>query len=795
MHLRRVHFLARVAAAVFAAAAPGRAAPTLAPVATHNNGGANVMSVDWSYDDRFVASAQANAAGIPQLLVYSFLTNSVPTVATQFFSATQSGNAVRWNDSSHLLAAGLSSDGTTPEVYGYSFDSLTKTFSATSSADLGAAVSANAIAWRPGSSQFAVGGNDTTKEIQLYNFAGGAITPVASYEYFIIATVQQDAMDWRPGGGHVALGLDQATPSIHAASFNGSAFAFSASAYPNPSNAQPVKAVSWHPVTNVIAVAGGGASPKKVQLFSLATNGVPLLTEITNAQNTVTNQNVLSLDWAPAGDLLAAGLNLGSGSELRVFRFDRARGTLELLYENSLTLAVNAARWSRGGGYIATGDDSDTLTIFKVPYADLAITKTGTPVVVRPGSNLVYRLVVTNKGPDIAGDLVVTDSIRTNQVVYSGAVSSTGSCSYATGTVTCVISNLDAGRLATVTVTVAVSPLAFGAITNLAAVSARTPDLVVTNNFATFITLIDTDGDGIADPFDKCPYLVSTNNADADGDGVGDLCDNCLFTTNSTQTDTDGDGIGNACDNCPFNVNTNQLDGDGDGIGDACDKCPGLASTNQLDTDGDTVGDVCDNCPLNVNTNQFDSDGDAIGDACDNCPGFFSTNRVDTDSDSYGDACDNCPTVANDQADQDGDGVGNVCDPDLDGDGLPNWWETQYWDGLSTNFNPGSFSPDTYHDPDGDGSPNIEEYIAGTDPTDAASFFAVTALSNTPAVSLTFPSATGRLYDILFATNLLPGSWLPLQTNIPGGSNFTTFLDGGSATNRFYRIRGRLTNP
>ena len=37
--------------------------------------------------------------------------------------------------------------------------------------------------------------------------------------------------------------------------------------------------------------------------------------------------------------------------------------------------------------------------------------------------------------------------------------------------------------------------------------------------------ILDSDNDGIPDPFDNCPSTYNPNQADSDGDGVGDVCD------------------------------------------------------------------------------------------------------------------------------------------------------------------------------------------------------------------------------------------------------------------------------
>ena len=174
---------------------------------------------------------------------------------------------------------------------------------------------------------------------------------------------------------------------------------------------------------------------------------------------------------------------------------------------------------------------------------------------------------------------------------------------------------------------------------------------------------------------------------DADGDGKGDSVDNCPFASNRDQLDLDGDGVGSACDNCSGASNFSQLDTDGDGSGDTCDG----------DLDGDLIENVLDNCASipnkAINGVQQNLDGDAFGDVCDLdvdgdgfdnstdlCPIVSSPSNIDlpgqqcrrdSDLDGIFDHVDNCVTTANsNNQDLDRDGIGDVCDLDLDGDGI-----------------------------------------------------------------------------------------------------------------------------
>ena len=122
---------------------------------------------------------------------------------------------------------------------------------------------------------------------------------------------------------------------------------------------------------------------------------------------------------------------------------------------------------------------------------------------------------------------------------------------------------------------------------------------------------------------------------------------------------------------------------------------------------------------------------------------------------------------------------------DSDHNGLPDWWELQYFTHF-TGTNPNA-------DPDGDGASNLAEFLAGTTPTNSASALRLTALRGPVAnqVTLRWPSAAGRFYRLLRATNFLSGFSTILQTNLSATPPFNTATDAPPAgvTGTFYRLQ------
>ncbi|HUA37842.1 MAG TPA: S8 family serine peptidase [Candidatus Sulfopaludibacter sp.] len=120
---------------------------------------------------------------------------------------------------------------------------------------------------------------------------------------------------------------------------------------------------------------------------------------------------------------------------------------------------------------------------------------------------------------------------------------------------------------------------------------------------------------------------------------------------------------------------------------------------------------------------------------------------------------------------------------DTDGNGLPDWWELQYF-GHLTGTNPNA-------DPDHDGMNNLEEWIAGTNPTNAASVLRANVVSNSASgVVVSWSSVAGKTYWLARSTNLATG-FSTISTNIAATaptniSTDTAVLPGN--TPRFYRV-------
>ncbi len=123
------------------------------------------------------------------------------------------------------------------------------------------------------------------------------------------------------------------------------------------------------------------------------------------------------------------------------------------------------------------------------------------------------------------------------------------------------------------------------------------------------------------------------------------------------------------------------------------------------------------------------------------------------------------------------------------GDGIPDWWRAQYFGGAGNNTNSVSCA---LCDPDGDGMNNLQEYLAGTDPTSAASVFRITAIQASGSDYLvSFTSVRDNTYEVESCDNLSSNVWTLVTNNLAGNNGIIQVTDPGavSVPQRFYRAR------
>src|SRR6266702_2656195 len=114
------------------------------------------------------------------------------------------------------------------------------------------------------------------------------------------------------------------------------------------------------------------------------------------------------------------------------------------------------------------------------PKIDLVITKAATPNPATVGDNLTYTLKVTNKGPNQANNVVVTDSLP-SETTFVSVSTDKGTCT-GTNAISCNLGQVAVGEF--ITITIVVKPTTPGTITNTAVVAGNEQELNPADNTA-----------------------------------------------------------------------------------------------------------------------------------------------------------------------------------------------------------------------------------------------------------------------------------------------------------------------
>ncbi len=127
--------------------------------------------------------------------------------------------------------------------------------------------------------------------------------------------------------------------------------------------------------------------------------------------------------------------------------------------------------------------------------------------------------------------------------------------------------------------------------------------------------------------------------------------------------------------------------------------------------------------------------------------------------------------------------VAQFMQTDSNGNGVPDWWERVYFGGLG--------QVTATSDADHDGLCDVDEYQAGTNPTNAASVLQVIiSPMKHGEILLQWPSVAGKIYTIEVANDLGTGFY-EFQSEIPATppSNTLPVLGAPSPGHIFYRVK------
>jgi uncharacterized repeat protein (TIGR01451 family) len=138
-------------------------------------------------------------------------------------------------------------------------------------------------------------------------------------------------------------------------------------------------------------------------------------------------------------------------------------------------------------GELGEGEVEDYLIeIQKQTGVDLSVSKVGDPNPVLVGDTLTYSLTASNAGPDLAMNVVVTDTLPAEVALVSAEVEG-GSCTTLDNVVTCMAGDLAAGDSAVVTIQVI--PLEATTLSNCASVMGEGTELNPANNDTCIVTV------------------------------------------------------------------------------------------------------------------------------------------------------------------------------------------------------------------------------------------------------------------------------------------------------------------
>jgi WD40 repeat protein len=341
---------------------------------------AQVNSVDWSYDNKYLAVALSTATNAVELQIY-YLESMTLTLTAQHDLGARDVYTVNWHPSAYYLATGQLNDQQL-RVFEYApSGSLTQKSNAT----IG---TINAVSWHPTGNYLAVGRNAAT-DIRIYGVTAGVLDSTYIGTTFSVArSVQRNALDWHPTGTYLVAGFD-----AHASDTECKIFAFNGAQlnlYTQLELGATVAAVRWHPNQPLVAL-GLSAGAQRVIVYDFSTTVTAMTQKAVTGE---TSKIMYTVDWSPDGNYLATGRqSVTDNLELQIYKL-YPNYSFEMVSGYELAANLLAFKWSHDGRFLATGDSLKKLNLFS--FLDKPLIFENTRVFL--GSDVIFKSPVHFKG-------------------------------------------------------------------------------------------------------------------------------------------------------------------------------------------------------------------------------------------------------------------------------------------------------------------------------------------------------------------------------------------------------------
>jgi len=113
-------------------------------------------------------------------------------------------------------------------------------------------------------------------------------------------------------------------------------------------------------------------------------------------------------------------------------------------------------------------------------------------------------------------------------------------------------------------------------------------------------------------------------------------------------------------------------------------------------------------------------------------------------------------------------------------DVLPDDWQTAYWGTESTSWQGATV------DSDDDGATNLQELLAGTDPTDPSSVLKTSLVTSPQGMYLVWDTQPGSVYQVQTTADL--ATWVPVGTERFAAGASDSILVQGTNNLVMYRV-------